>query len=48
MDDYRCKTCGWQGDVKELDFDVVETCMGSDEIEMCPKCGSLDVAKVKK
>lgn len=48
MKEYKCNSCGWQGLEKELEYDVVETCMGNDEIEMCPKCGSLAVVEVKK
>lgn len=42
---YKCADCLWIGHEDELDHDLVETCMGSDEIEMCPKCGSLSIFK---
>lgn len=38
MSKYWCKNCGWEGNEEEVDKDVVDTCMGSDEIELCPKC----------
>jgi len=40
---YSCQSCGWEGSLEELDTDTVETCMGSDTIETCPKCGSPDI-----
>lgn len=40
---YTCRSCGWEGSAAELDTDTVETCMGSDVIETCPKCGSSDI-----
>ena len=48
MDDrkYRCLTCGWIGLQNELEYDSIETCMGKDETEMCPICGSLEVAEI--
>ena len=44
--DYKCKTCGWHGTEAELEFDSVDSCAGADEIEVCPKCGSMDVVLV--
>ena len=44
---YRCKKCDWKGKQNQLELDVVETCFGNDDIEMCPKCGSYDVKKIK-
>jgi len=40
---YICKNCNWQGKESELDWDETETCAGPDKIEICPKCGSMDV-----
>ena len=40
---YKCKQCVWEGSSEELEYDKVETCMGDDDIEMCPKCGSYEV-----
>jgi predicted RNA-binding Zn-ribbon protein involved in translation (DUF1610 family) len=40
-----CNNCGWQGHESELETDSVETCMGNDQIEVCPQCGSMDVVK---
>ena len=36
---YKCGDCNWQGKEDELEYDVTETCFGSDNIEICPKCG---------
>lgn len=38
-----CQKCGWTGKESELDFDDVETCFGDDQMEICPKCGSIEV-----
>lgn len=46
MNHYRCKNCGWTGSESELDFDKVESCAGDDTIEVCPKCGSMNIVKV--
>ncbi|MBN1768844.1 MAG: hypothetical protein JXR50_07585 [Prolixibacteraceae bacterium] len=43
MNQYRCKNCGWTGSEQELDFDNIESCAGNDTIEVCPKCGSMDI-----
>jgi len=43
---YTCRNCQWEGSAAELDTDTVETCMGPDVIETCPKCGSPDI-KIK-
>jgi hypothetical protein len=40
---YTCKSCSWQGKESELDWDETETCSGPEKIEVCPKCGSMDV-----
>ncbi|HKK81928.1 MAG TPA: hypothetical protein VJ909_06755 [Prolixibacteraceae bacterium] len=40
---YECKSCHWQGDESELDYDDVESCAGNDKIEVCPKCGSMNI-----
>lgn len=42
---FKCKKCGWQGGESELEYDLVETCMGNDKVEMCPECGSLEVVE---
>lgn len=42
-DNYRCLDCKWEGPESELDVDKVESCMGDDEIEICPECGSMNV-----
>lgn len=42
---YYCNDCGWKGLFDELEFDQMESCMGNVAIEVCPKCGSLDVQK---
>lgn len=39
----KCKHCDWQGSYDEVNWDTVETCMGTDKIEVCPKCGSMKV-----
>jgi len=38
-----CKQCNWQGGPDEVNWETVETCMGADQIEVCPKCGSQEV-----
>jgi len=40
---YKCKNCNWVGTEQELVYDSVEGCFGTDEIEICPKCGSFEV-----
>ncbi len=40
---YYCKKCGWKGPEEKLNYDGVETCFGDDQIEICPKCGSIEV-----
>lgn len=45
---YKCKQCQWIGSSEELEFDKIETCMGEDDIEMCPKCGSYEVVFAPK
>jgi len=45
---YECKDCHWSGMEEELENDSVESCLGEDSIEVCPKCGSMNlVRKVK-
>jgi hypothetical protein len=39
----KCKQCNWQGSEDELEYDIVETCMGNDKIEICPQCSSMEV-----
>lgn len=43
---YKCNDCGWQGVEDELEYDQVESCMGNVDIEVCPKCGSMDVKQI--
>lgn len=38
-----CKKCYWQGDIEEIQWEIVETCMGNDKIETCPICGSFEI-----
>ena len=38
-----CKQCNWHGRPDEVNWDTVETCMGTDKIEVFPKCGSMEV-----
>ena len=38
-----CKQCNWQGRPNEVNWDNVETSMGSDKIEVCPMCGSMEM-----
>jgi hypothetical protein len=40
---YLCKNCDWRGSTNDLIYEKVETCMGCDEIESCPKCGSFEL-----
>lgn len=40
---YKCKPCSWEGTEIQLIYDTVETCMGTDKIELCPRCGNMDV-----
>jgi hypothetical protein len=42
----KCRNCQWQGTPGEVDWDTVETCMGTDKIEVCPDCGSMEVYTV--
>jgi hypothetical protein len=43
----KCSNCNWVGTKEEVQWDYVETCMGKDQIEVCPKCGSMEVYPVK-
>jgi hypothetical protein len=45
---FHCKSCNWRGKASLLEWDIVETCMGSDRTEMCPICGSLDVKQISE
>ncbi len=47
MNKYQCNTCNWSGSEEELDFDATETCFGDDKIEVCPKCGSMDIHRIQ-
>jgi predicted RNA-binding Zn-ribbon protein involved in translation (DUF1610 family) len=40
---YKCAECGWIGKADELEYEKVESCMGDDQVEVCPKCGSMSV-----
>lgn len=40
---YMCNKCNWKGAGEELDFDSTDTCFGEDKIEVCPKCGSMEI-----
>jgi NAD-dependent SIR2 family protein deacetylase len=42
MKQLKCEQCKWIGTPDE-----VETCMGKDNIEVCPTCGSLEVYPFK-
>ncbi len=42
-----CKQCAWIGRHDEVDWDTVETCMGTDKIEVCPMCGSMELDTVR-
>jgi predicted RNA-binding Zn-ribbon protein involved in translation (DUF1610 family) len=44
----QCIKCGWQGTADEVDWDSIETCMGSDKIEVCPICGSMEIYALPK
>ena len=44
---YRCKKCDWKGTEKELESELVDTCMGDEPIYICPKCGSYEVVMTK-
>jgi formate dehydrogenase maturation protein FdhE len=41
----KCKKCSWTGAASQIEFDNVETCFGTDKIEMCPSCGSYELIK---
>ncbi len=43
----KCKQCNWQGTSEEVDWEVVDACSGSDKIEACPSCGSLEVYPIR-
>jgi uncharacterized protein with PIN domain len=43
----KCKQCNWQGSLEEVDRETVETCMGTDEVEVCPSCGSMELVTVR-
>lgn len=40
---YKCTECGWTGKADELEYEKVESCMGDDQVEVCPQCGSMSV-----
>lgn len=42
---YYCKDCDWKGHEKELVYDNVDTCMGNDQVETCPRCGSYNIVR---
>lgn len=43
---YKCSDCNWEGKESELEYDETETCFGTDQIEMCPQCGSYEVRRI--
>lgn len=43
----KCKQCNWQGSSEEADWEVVESCSGTDKIEICPSCGSMEMYPVR-
>ncbi|MFA9389098.1 MAG: hypothetical protein ACERKD_04795 [Prolixibacteraceae bacterium] len=43
-----CHDCQWEGKEEELEFEKVESCMGDDETEICPVCGSMNVVQQKR
>ena len=43
----KCKKCYWQGPAEEVDWEDVDTCSGSDKVEVCPSCGSMEVYPVR-
>jgi len=43
----KCKQCNWQGSSEEVEWEVVESCSGSDKTEVCPSCGSMEVYPVR-
>lgn len=38
-----CTECQWQGSKQEVEWEIVETCMGNDKIEICPICGGFNI-----
>jgi NAD-dependent SIR2 family protein deacetylase len=42
---YQCIDCQWEGSEEALDIDKVESCLGDDELEICPACGSMNVIR---
>jgi len=44
---YKCKRCDWKGTEKDLDSELVDTCLGDEPVYICPRCGSYEVEKVK-
>ena len=45
---FRCRNCEWEGLESELDFEKVESCSGPDQIDICPRCGSINLLIVKE
>ena len=45
---YKCPVCQWQGTENELEYDDVGTCFGDDKVEICPKCGSMEVCRISE
>lgn len=41
--EYECKDCSWKGYEYQLEYEQVESCVGDDKLEVCPKCGSQKV-----
>ena len=46
IEEYKCNDCGWLGATAELEYEQVESCIGDVDVEVCPKCGSMDVKKI--
>ena len=45
---YLCKACLWTGTKDDLEIDIVDTCFGADNIEMCPACGSYEPTEINQ
>jgi len=43
---YKCKRCNWQGTEKELESELVDTCIGDEPVYLCPYCGSYEVVRI--
>lgn len=47
-EEYKCSNCNYESRDSELEYDEIETCFGTDHIEMCPHCGSYEVRRILK